>query len=121
MRFSWIQGGWEDYYIRCARDIILTLVRPPFNSAVFLSHDLQMRQYRNQKSSMSEATTTNFPLQDEPVSVVKLAPTQFKVQDSVYRKKSICNAFSVDVKFQKYISGSISFKETNILRFWEVR
>jgi hypothetical protein len=80
-----------------------------------------MHQYRNQKLSMSKATITDSPVQDDLVPAVELAPTRFKVQDSVYKKKSTHNAFSVDVEFQKYILGSISSEETNILRFWEVR
>jgi hypothetical protein len=80
-----------------------------------------MRQYRNQKLSTSKATITDSPVRDDLVPAVELAPTRFKVQDSVYKKKSTRNAFSVDIEFQKYISGSISSEETNILWFWEVR
>ncbi|KAF8498973.1 hypothetical protein F5888DRAFT_1802387 [Russula emetica] len=101
MRLSWIQAEWEGHYIRRAKDIILAL----------------MRQYRSQKSSMSEATMTDSPVQPDPV--VSVAPTRFKVQDSVYKKKSTRNVSSVDVEFQKYVSGPISSEETNILRFWE--
>jgi uncharacterized protein YwgA len=69
---------------------------------------------------MSEATTSGSPVQHDPVSVVKQATMRFKVQDSVYQKKPTCNTFSVDIEFQKYVSGSISSEDTDILRFWEV-
>ena len=120
MRFSWIRAEWEDHYIRRVKETILKLVSLlQFQLSAFLSYDSQMHQYHSQKSSISEATTDS-PLRDDPVSPLKIAPTRFKVQDSVYRKRSTRNTFSVDAEFQKYISGSISSEETNILRFWEV-
>ncbi len=53
--------------------------------------------------------------QPAPVSGIKPAPTWFKVQDSVYNKKSTYHEFSIESEFQKYTSGSISSKETSIL------
>src|SRR5258707_11462710 len=124
MRFSWIEVEWEHCYIQEAKDIILKLVRLHCLSAhSVLSHDLQMRRYHNQKSSTSEVSMTD-PLpsaQPAPVSGIKPAPTRFKVQDSIYNKKSTHCEFSVEYEFQKYTSGSISSEETSILRFWEVR
>lgn len=90
----------------------------PFKSV--LSHGLQMHQYRDKKSSMSKVATPDPPPLPAPVSGLKPVPTRFKVQDSVYNKKST-QEFSVDAEFQKYISGSISSEQTSILRFWEVR
>ena len=92
---------------------------PLFSSV--LSHNLQMHWYYNQKSSIFEAAITDPSVQPAPVSRVKPAQTQFKVQDPVYNQKSTNNKFSVEVKFQKYILDSTSSKETNILQFWEVR
>lgn len=93
-------------------------------SPVFFSHHLQMQQYRNRKSSTFEATTTKSAVQDNDlVSADTLAPTRFKVHDSVYKKKTTRhggNASSVEAEYQKYVSGS-TFEETNILQFWEVR
>jgi hypothetical protein len=71
--------------------------------------------------STSEAATIDLPTRPAPVSGVKLALMRFKIQDSIYMKKSTPNEFSVEVKFQKYISGSISSEKTSILQFWEVR
>jgi len=124
MRFSWIEVEWERRYIREAKDIILKLVRLHRLSAhSVLSHDLQMWRYRNQKLSTSEVLMTDPlpPTQPAPVSGIKPAPTRFKVQDSVYNKKSTHREFSVESEFQKYTLGSISSEETSILRFWEVR
>ena len=94
-------------------------ITPPFSSV--LSHYSQMHQYHNQKSSTSKVATTHSPAQPALVSKAKPTPTQFKVQDSVYNKKSTHNESSVEAKFQKYASGSISSEETSILQFWEVR
>src|SRR5258707_143789 len=105
MCFSWIEVEWEYCYIQEAKDIILKLIRLHRLSAhSVLSHDLQMQRYRNQKSSMSEVSTTDPlpPIQPAPVSGIKPAPTQFKVQDSVYNKKSTHYEFSVESEFQKY-------------------
>jgi hypothetical protein len=110
---SLLYSGSERYHSKARK------TPPPFRSV--LSHDLQMRQYRDEKSSTSEVATTAPPPRPAPVSGLKQVPTQFKVQDSVYSKKSTHNEFSVDAEFQKYISGSISSEETSILRFWEVR
>ena len=124
MHFSWIEVEWERRYIWEAKDIILKLVRLHCLSAhSVLSHDLQMRWYHNQKLSMSEVSTTDpLPLaQPALVSGIKPAPTWFKVQDSIYNKKSTHREFSVESEFQKYTLGSISSEETSILRFWEVR
>ncbi len=124
MHFSWIEVEWEHHYIWEAKDIILKLVRLHCLSAhSVLSHDLQMQWYYNQKLSTSEVSMTDPlpPTQPAPVSGIKPAPTQFKVQDSVYNKKSTHCEFSVESEFQKYTLGLISSKETSILRFWEVR
>src|SRR5258707_15414511 len=123
MRFSWIEVEWEHHYIQEEKDIILKLVRLHHLSAhSVLSHDLQMQWYYNQKLSTSEVSMTDpLPLtQPAPVSGIKPAPTQFKVQDSVYNKKSTHREFSVESEFQKYTLGSI-LSETSILQFWEVR
>jgi hypothetical protein len=108
-----LYSGSERYHSKARK------TTPRFSSV--LSHNLQMRRYRNQKESTSEVETTDPPARPAPVSGVKPAPTRFKVQDSVYNKKSTHNEFSVEVEFQKYISGSMSSEETSILRFWEVR
>jgi hypothetical protein len=99
---------------------------PPFSSV--LSHDSQMRRYRNQKSLTPNVqsrkvatTTTDPPTRPAPVSKAKPVRTRFQVQDSVYDKKSTYNELSVEVEFEKYISGSTSSEEMGILRFWEVR
>ncbi len=120
MRFSWIEVEWEHHYIREVKDIILKLVRLHHLSAhSVLSHDLQMWQYCNQKSSTSEVSMTDPlpPTQPAPVSGIKPAPTRLKVQDSIYNKKSTHHEFSVESEFQKYTLGSILSKETSILQF----
>lgn len=119
MRFTWIQAEWGSDYIRLAKNTILKLVRL-HHSAILLSHDLQMRQYSDQKKSKPEATTTAPPLQRK-VPVAKLASTRFQVRDSVYKTRSTCDTGSVDAEFQKYVSGSTTSEDTNILQFWEVR
>jgi len=73
MHFSWIQAKWEGHYIRCARNTILALIRLYFSTHSFFSHDIQMCQYHNQKSLMSEAITINSPVQDNLVSIGKPA------------------------------------------------
>ena len=108
-----LYSGSERYHSKARK------TTPPFSSV--FSHDSQMRRYRNQKSSTSEAAMANTPAQPAPVSWAKPAPTRFKVQDSVYNKKSTPGEFSVEAEFQKYIAGSISSEETSILQFWEVR
>ena len=64
---------------------------------------------------------TDPPAQPAPVSGAKPAPMRFKVQDSVYNKKSTHDELSVEVEFKRYVSGSTTSEETGILRFWEVR
>jgi hypothetical protein len=84
-----------------------------------------MRKYRNKtpKPSSSKTTTTDPPVQPAPVPVVrstfKPAPTRFRIQDSVFNKKTH-NEFTVEAEFQKYISDSMSSEESSILWFWEV-
>ena len=92
----------------------------PFSSV--LSHDSQMRQYYNEKSSTSEVATTktDSPSKLALVSEAKPAPMRFKISDSIYNKKSTHNKLTVEAKFQRYTSGSTS-SETDILQFWEVR
>jgi hypothetical protein len=88
------------------------------HSAILLSHDSQMRQYRKPNPSKPEATTTAPPLRR---NVPELAPTRFKIQDSVYKNRSARETGSVEAEFQKYVSDSTTSEETSILRFWEVR
>jgi hypothetical protein len=119
MRFSWIQAEWGSDYIRGAKSTILTLVRLHY-SAILLSHDSQMRQYRKQKPSKPEATTTASPLRRN-VPATRLAPTRFKIQDSVYKNKPTRDTGGVEAEFQRYVSGPTTSEETSILQFWEVR
>jgi hypothetical protein len=49
-----------------------------------------------------------------------LPPTWFKVERSIYDKRSTPQVSTVKAEFQKYISSDISSKETDILQFWEV-
>jgi hypothetical protein len=55
-----------------------------------------------------------------PGARVKLHPMWFKVECSVYKKEP-SQSFTVEAKYQKYVSGDNSSKETDILWFWEVR
>lgn len=110
-----IYSGSERYHSEARKNI------PPFSSV--LSHGSQMRRYRDQKSSTSKGAMTDPappPALPAPVSGVRPAPTRFKVQDSVFDKKSTHSEFSVEAEFQKYTSGS-SLPKTDILQFWEVR
>jgi hypothetical protein len=79
-----------------------------------------MHRYHKEKSLTSEDMTAS-PVRPAPSSVVKRAPTRFKVQDSVYKKRSTHNMPSVDAEFQKYVSDLISSEETDILSFWQVK
>jgi len=79
-----------------------------------------MHQYRDQKSSAAATAVPTFPIQPSPVVKGRPPPTWFKVEHSVYEKKSSFQAFTVEAEFRKYASGETSLEETNILQFWEV-
>jgi len=78
-----------------------------------------MRRYRGQKSSAAATAVPTFPVQPPPVVRGRPPPTRFKVERSVYEKKSSFQAFTVEAEFGKYASGETSSEETDILRFWE--
>ena len=62
----------------------------------------------------------NSPVKPTPVATSKLLPTRFRVEHSVYEKKSSCWV-TVEAEYQKYVAGYISSEDTNIVQFWEVR
>jgi len=92
----------------------------PFNFTVLLSHDSQMRRYRDQKSLTSEATKADTQVPPSSDSADKLAPTRFQLKNPVYQRKSNSNTFSVEAEFQRYVAGQTSSSGSDILRFWEV-
>ena len=78
-----------------------------------------MECYRGWNPSM--ATTSPNP-SNEPTPAVASTqrPMQYKVEHSVYKKKT-SGSFSVKAEFWKYALAETSSAETDILRFWEVR
>ena len=126
IRMSWIQNQWEAKYIRSSRDIILKLVS---TTSLYLYYIpelvslVQMNRYRSLNSTSTAPTATpNSP--DEPAPApgarVKPLPTRFKVERSVYEKRTP-DSFTVDAEYRKYTSGENSSEGTDILWFWEVR
>lgn len=78
-----------------------------------------MERYRGRNPST--ATTSPNP-SNEPTPAVASTrrPTRYKVEHSVYKKKT-SGSFSVKAEFRKYALAETSSAETDILRFWEVR
>jgi hypothetical protein len=122
MRFSWIEGQWDEGYIRRAKatilktvSTILHLLSQPLNPLV------QMHRYRNQTSSGDATAASNLPAaQPTPVATDEPSSTRFKIKHSVYDKKPT-QATSVEVEFRNYSTAGITSDKTGILRFWEVR
>ena len=123
---SWIQNQWEAKYIQSSWDIILKLVS---TTSLYLYYIpelvslVQMNRYRSLNSTSTAPTATpNSP--DEPVPApgarVKPLPTRFKVERSVYEKRTP-DSFTIDAEYRKYTSGENSSEGTDILWFWEVR
>jgi len=78
-----------------------------------------MHRYHGQKSSAAATAVPTFPVQPSPIVRGRLPPTWFKVEHSVYEKKSSFQVFTVEAKFGKYALGETSLEETDILWFWE--
>ncbi len=78
-----------------------------------------MHWYCDQKSSAAATAVPTFPVEPSPVVRGRPPPTWFKVERSVYEKKSSFQAFTVEAEFGKYASGETSSEETDILQFWE--
>ena len=126
IHMSWIQNQWEAKYIWSSRDIILKLVS---TTSLYLYYIpklvslVQMNRYRSLNST-STAPTATPNSSDEPAPApgarVKLLPTRFKVEHSVYEKRTP-DSFTIDAEYQKYTSGENSSEGTDILWFWEVR
>ena len=73
-------------------------------------------------TSSATGTTASAPsTQPVPVASGQPSSTQFKVQNSIYKKKASPQVSTVESEFRKYVSGPLSSEETNILQFWEVR
>jgi hypothetical protein len=80
-----------------------------------------MNCYRNQNPMLTAPTAIPNPSDElAPGARVKPCPMRFKVKCSVYEKEP-SQSFTVEAEYWKYVSGDNSSKETDILRFWEVR
>ncbi len=78
-----------------------------------------MHRYHDQKSSAAVTAVPTFPVEPSPIVRGRPPPTWFKVERSIYEKKSSFQAFTVEAEFGKYASGETSSEETDILQFWE--
>jgi hypothetical protein len=79
-----------------------------------------MKRYCGQNSTAAATAPLDSPVAHAPVTRSNRLPTRFKVQSSVYEKKS-SNVFTVEAEYWKYVSGQNTSEGTDILWFWEVR
>src|SRR5216683_5855434 len=82
-----------------------------------------MRHYHSGQLLVTGTTELASSAQLVPVVVAKgqLHSMQFKVKNSIYKKKVSPQVSTIETEFRKYVLSLLSSEETSILQFWEVR
>ena len=80
-----------------------------------------MHKYHSRTSLTAATAPSKAPVRHAPVAGDKVRPTRFRVEHSVFEKKSSSRVLGVDTEFRKYTLSEVSRDDTDILWFWEVR
>jgi hypothetical protein len=119
---SWIKDHWEKKYVDKAEDDISALVRLVFIYLDGVSSASKMREYRKKIDvSGNEAQSVQVPVRARSSAPAYMSlAAQYGLEDDFDIGEAGGKVQAVEQEYQAYITGVLSPKSLDILKFWEV-